>query len=149
VKSEVKTFVTSAADFQSEAQIFYCSSGRAPVLEPSDILVGARIENELIGIVRLCCEHGTYVLRTMQVSDKYQRRGIGHIMLRRFLELLRERGISDSSHVFCMPYTHLETFYGLIGFKKIPASTAPLFLQERAAEFAERNTEKSVIFMRL
>lgn len=49
---------------------------------------------------------------------------------------------------YCIPYDHLENFYGLIGFKIINEEDVPAFLQERIQEYRKRNTDKFMIMCR-
>ena len=137
---ETTTPQTSA----NEVMNFYKSCGRETKLEQSDILIIARVGLEIWGVVRLCPEHGYWVLRTMQVRDDLQGKGIGRKILNYFKEVAKERNIEK---LYCMPYEHLEYFYSLIGFQKIDESQSPEFLAQRARDFHSRNPAKSVILM--
>jgi N-acetylglutamate synthase-like GNAT family acetyltransferase len=123
-----KLLVTTVKDLRGQAEEFYKLCNRETQLDTNDTLVVAFHEDTLVGIIRLCFEHECYVLRTMQIHPEFQAQGVGMKVLVRFQELLVERGISTA---YCMPYTHLESFYGKIGFAKINEFEAPLFLQER------------------
>lgn len=91
-----------------------------------------------------CYENNFWVLRTMQVLEDLQRKGLERMILNRFTQLIEELKISQ---VFCMPYEHLENFYNLIGFKKIEESDGPNFLRLRAKSYHENHREKRVILM--
>lgn len=123
---------------------FYRACSRETKLEVSDTIILAKDASEVVGVVRLCIENGCWVLRTMQVRDDLQGKGFGRHILNRFKQLLSEL---DIQQVYCIPYAHLESFYGLIGFKKIDDSIAPAFLKARAENFHQRNPEKRVILM--
>lgn len=49
---------------------------------------------------------------------------------------------------YCIPYSHLEKFYGLIGFKIICEKDAPEFLQERFRLYRKNNPEDFMIMCR-
>lgn len=139
------TFEITDSDRSSrELMSFYKSCEREVELNQDDILIVARNGFEICGVVRLCPEHGHWVLRTMQVRNDLQGQGLGRQILNHFIEVVKERKIEK---LFCMPYEHLEYFYSLIGFRKINSMDAPLFLQKRAADFRKRNPSKSVILM--
>jgi len=60
-----------------EVSEFYKSCGRSASLYPKDILVLARMNSDIVGVVRLCHEENAYVLRTMQVREDLQGKGFG------------------------------------------------------------------------
>ena len=101
--------VTTFLEYKDEAEKFYQECERKTHVEADDILVVALSEEKPIGIVRLWFENQTFVLRTMQIHPEVQRRGIGSVILEKFDEVLKERNIDQ---IFCMPYDHLESFYG-------------------------------------
>lgn len=136
--------VTVAKDVFEEATAFYQECARETKLDRSDILIVAKSGVRIVGIVRLCFEEGVHVLRTMQIHPDFQRKGIGSLLLHRFDELLKERGIRK---IYCLPYEHLERFYGQIGFKRISTETAPRFLQDRLANFAKKTPHDRAILM--
>jgi N-acetylglutamate synthase-like GNAT family acetyltransferase len=80
----------------------------------------------------------------MQVRNDLQGRGIGRLTLDYFAELISKRNIQ---RIYCMLFAHLESFYGLIGFKKIEAEDAPAFLRNRIAEFHKNHRDEHVILM--
>lgn len=99
---------------------------------------------KIIGAVRLCFEQGHFVLRTMQIHPDFQKKGIGQKLLYEFDHLLQKKKIQS---IFCMPFTHLEKFYGTIGFRKIQTSEAPLFLQQRLSDMLNREPGHHGILM--
>jgi N-acetylglutamate synthase-like GNAT family acetyltransferase len=130
---------------QTEILNFYMNCNRGVKLEESDQFVIAFRQGQIVGLVRLCLEFGTFVLRTMQIHPNFQRLGIGTQLLSRFESLLSERGIQQT---YCMPYEYLEKFYSKIGFKKITAQEAPQFLQDRLQAFQHSKPTDSAILMR-
>jgi N-acetylglutamate synthase-like GNAT family acetyltransferase len=138
--------VIPAHHILEEITDFYKTHARAAKVTASDELVVAYADQKFIGSVRLCNEDGVYTLRSMQVAKDHQRRGLGLEILNRFRQRIEEKNISE---VYCIPYVHLEEFYGNIGFKKIEDTQAPEFLQERIAEMRQRNPDKEFILMKL
>lgn len=138
-------FTTTVKEFRVEAEIFYQLCQRETTLDSANTLVVAKLADLVVGIVRLCQEHGVYVLRTMQVHPSYQRQNVGSKMLQNFEALLNEKRIRET---FCMPYAHLEAFYNGIGFKKIVEPSAPLFLQDRIASTRLKKPDELVILMK-
>jgi predicted GNAT family N-acyltransferase len=86
-------------------------------IQDSDIIVIAK-NDELIGAVRICREHNLKTLRGMQINSANRGKGIGTLMLK-FLQKN-----FDMKDCYCIPYKHLKTFYGQIGFEEISAEEA-------------------------
>ncbi|MGK5088287.1 GNAT family N-acetyltransferase [Bdellovibrionota bacterium FG-2] len=147
---EIRLTVKCAAEISSELGSFYQACGRTPSISPEDKVIVASLypgdpgDSAIVGVVRLCFEHEIYVLRTMQVQEDLQGKGVGRLILNHFKQLLLELRITQ---VYCMPYAHLERFYGLIEFKTLELGDAPRFLKERANAFHVRHQGKEVIIM--
>ena len=69
----------------------------------------------------------------------------GAKMLGEYDRLLKARLIKE---IYCMPYAHLESFYGMVGFEKIIEASAPIFLQERVKITRIKKPNEPVILMR-
>jgi predicted N-acetyltransferase YhbS len=69
------------------------------------------------------------------VAPAWRRRRIGRRLLRAFVA---ELGREDC---YCVPYTHLVTFYGADGFGSVREERAPPFLRERLAEYRARGLD--------
>ena len=140
---DISIHVKSAPEVSKQANAFYRLCGSSATVEKGDTIIFAVHNGEMIGIVRLCHEHGLDVLRTMRVRSDFQRQGVGLEMLQYFKEVVNSKGISK---LFCLPYDHLESFYGSIGFKKIEFTAAPTHLQERLLRTqAERPSSKMIV----
>lgn len=100
----------------------------------------AEAGGQIVGAVRLCVEHGVRVLRTMRVRPDAQRRGIGRLLRGRFVTMLAK------AECFCLPYAHLESFYGAIGFAPVGPEALPPHLAARLAGY--RVERPNVIAMR-
>lgn len=144
MKNSIIFQVCNAAVVSEEINLFYLSCGRTAALDDDDVLVVARMDAKIVASVRLCSEHGVYILRTMQVRNDLQGKGIGRLALQRFQQLINELRID---RVYCIPYDHLEYFYGIIGFTKIESAQAPDFLVQRANDYDQRNPLKKFILM--
>ncbi len=145
MNSEVIIKIESALSIKSIADDFYQKCGSAGFVNTQDTLVSAYVENEMIGNVRLCFEQDHFLLRTMRVRNDFQRTGVGIKILKAFENLLSERSIFE---VYCVPYAHLESFYGTIGFKDIVIEVAPGFLQDRIKKMKVDHPENNYILMR-
>lgn len=104
------------------------------------MVIGARSENDLVGVVRLANENGLLVLRGMSVKKEVQRQGIGLRLLVAVEEYLGDR------ECWCIPYSHLRDFYMAAGFVEWPQASTPDFLVARLKEYVESGRE--VILMR-
>jgi N-acetylglutamate synthase-like GNAT family acetyltransferase len=90
-----------------------------------EIQVLAEENGFVVGIVRLVDEEGHFVLRGMNVRRNRQRQGIGKQMLVELQEHI------DGRDCYCLAFSHLEDFYGTIGFEKIGIDQAPDHLAKR------------------
>ncbi|HEX8785991.1 MAG TPA: GNAT family N-acetyltransferase [Telluria sp.] len=129
----------SASGRQAVAQL-YAQAGYGAPIEAGDRVMVATLEGQLVGAVRLCCEHGVMVLRGMQVRNGFQRLGIGSRLLEACLPWL-DRGV-----VFCLPYAHLTGFYGAAGFEVLGADGLPAFLAQRLDRYLAQG--QNVVAMR-
>src|SRR5580692_5547056 len=103
----------------------YESLGYRQGIAPDDTVWIAEASGEPIGIVRIAPEFGVLVLRAMRIAEPWQRLGLGTHMLHVVAKWLSHRDC------YCVPYSHLPSFYGQIGFKEIPPESAPPFLAAR------------------
>lgn len=116
---------------------FYKAHGSPSTARPGDLFFIAYADNEIVGCVRYCVEFDTAMLRTMRVANSFQKQGIGSLLLKTFAKYLDQNKIKN---VFCLPYTHLEKFYGSVGFELAPEKTVPEFLIQRSLEYKNRGT---------
>ena len=104
---------------------FYQDERYSAGLDPSDILVIARDQGCLVGVHRLCHEHGALVLRGMRVSQACRRQGVGSAMLRLATSLM------ENCPCYCIAHRYLTSFYAQRGFIEIDPDHAPEFLRRR------------------
>ena len=124
----------------SRIRDFYERTQYSSPLHASDRILLAETDSGIVGAVRLCYEGGVHVLRGMRVLERMRHRGIG-------TELLHAtEGIFLDAVCYCIPYDHLEDFYGRAGFRKLPIADAPAFLRERWHEYRSRDLK--VILMK-
>jgi GNAT superfamily N-acetyltransferase len=106
---------------------------------PDDKVWMAEFAGELIGIVRVVPEEGTFVLRGMRVAEEWRRHGIGSQILRAVAEWLGKR------ECYCLPYVHLVEFYSQIGFSEIAPVLAPAFLARRLGEYRGKALDVTIM----
>ena len=109
----------------------YRECGYGGGVSEDDAALVAHVDGHLVAAVRVCSEHGVTVLRGMQVRPAYQRRGIGGKLLEACLPLL------NHNTSYCLPYMHLTSFCGVVGFVVAEQSKVPRFLARRAAAYVE------------
>ena len=131
--------VASCSDLQRVTEFYAtlghdvrpCADERVFIAEQSDRIVGA---------VRLChVDEPCLILRTMRVSDSFQRQGVGTGLLSAAVGPLVQE-------CCCLPWEHLAAFYGRGGFVTIAPEQAPPRLRERYQ--AHRNQGHRVIVMK-
>jgi GNAT superfamily N-acetyltransferase len=106
---------------------------------PDDKVWLAEFAGELIGIVRVVPEEGTFVLRGMRIAEEWRRHGIGSQILRVVAEWLGKR------ECYCVPYVHLIEFYSQMGFSEIAPVLAPAFLARRLAEYRAKALDVTIM----
>lgn len=129
---ELKIKTMSGAEARPFVDSLYERNGKKHRARDADIFFVAFDGDQAVGTVRFCVENGAALLRSMQVDQGYQRKGIGIKLLEQFEAYLKDKKIRS---VFCLPYAHLEGFYGQIGFRHIRAAEAPEFLHERMLQY--------------
>ena len=127
-----------ANDFPAVAEL-YLEWGYRSAAEPDDTLIVAEHDHRIVGVVRLTKESGHLVLRGMRVQPAFQRTGVGSQMLTLLVKQLKER------ECFGIPYDHLLSFYGRVGFREIEANGAPTFLVERAESYRAEGLKVAII----
>lgn len=130
---------TCTGDDRENANAFYARCGSGAVIYPGATALLAEDDDGVVGIVQLCPEYGHLVLRAMMVRDEYRGRGIGTRMLIALRDLMR------GQDCYCLPYTHLATFYGSAGFAQIGVDEAPPHLQQRLREYLARGLDVIVM----
>lgn len=118
---------------------FYESVGYAGGVLPSDTVLVVRERGEIVGAVRLCEERECLLLRGMYIDPSRRRSGVGRSLL-----LATESAMGDRE-CWCVPFTHLRRFYGLVGFEEVAAADAPSFLVERRAEYVAQGSAVSIM----
>lgn len=119
----------------AEAQAFYAACGYGgAAIQPTDRVVLARSDGQIVGVGRLSDEGGAWCLRGMQVAPSFRGSGIG----RRVLDTLVVH--MQNAACWCLPYTHLAGFYGRAGFEQRHANM-PGHLQSRLDRYRARGMD--------
>jgi predicted N-acetyltransferase YhbS len=137
------TIRLAAADELAAVARLYHATGYSGCANADDRTLVALVEGAIVGVVRLCCEHGVMVLRGMRVADLHQGRGIGTALLRELEPLLANQDC------YCIPFSHLEQFYSSIGFEVLEDGLVPAFLAERAARYRSKGEAISPMVRRI
>jgi N-acetylglutamate synthase-like GNAT family acetyltransferase len=131
-------------DVKNAVDAFYSKNDSQGKARADDIFfLALRKDSEIVGCVRFCVEENTPLLRTMMIDPNYRRQKIGLKLLNHFENYLVQNKIQNT---FCIPYSHLENFYGQIGFNKVSDDQMPSFLFERINSY--RLKGKSFFCMR-
>ncbi len=122
---------------KSAIEEFYKKNGSKGTARQDDLFFVAYFDDSIVGCVRFCVEEGTPMLRTMYVDSTCRQQGVGRYLLEAFAAYL---DLNKIKNVFCLPYTHLENFYGFINFKIVPTNQVPPFLIDRSKTYAQNGT---------
>ena len=137
LSGDVAIRIAAPADYD-RVRAAYAAWGYDGGLSADDTVYVAERGTELTAAVRRTREHGVTMLRGMHVAPTWQRRRIGSRLLRVFVASLREE-------CYCVPYTHLITFYGAVGFGALPDERTPAFLRDRLAQYRGRGLDVLVM----
>ena len=118
----------------------YAALGYRREIDPLDTVWLAESAGAVAGIVRVSGEQGSLVLRGMRIAEPFRRQRIGTRLIQAIAEWLGDRPC------YCIPYSHLTSFYGQAGFIEIEPGAAPRFLAERLADYRRSGLE--VLLMR-
>lgn len=124
-----------------EINAFYRLVGYPDQASPADTLWVARDSGEMIAAVRICPQpEGYLLLRGLYVTEDLQRQGIG--------SQLGRAALSDAAGrvCYCIPFTHLETFYRRLSFTRIRSDHAPEKVALRSQRYLDEGLD--VIVMR-
>lgn len=124
---------------------FYEQEGKSHRAHSSDLFFAAFIENSIVGVCRFCIEENTPLLRSMIIHTSLRSKKIGAKILESFAQYLDKNNFRPT---YCVPYGHLEKFYGHIGFKIINEEDSPTFLQERIQEYRKKAPDTFMIMRR-
>lgn len=129
--------------FEEVQEFFHRHTNRS--FNEHNMLFQARLDGELIGLVRLCHEENRFILRSMEIKKEHQRKRIGTRLLQSFDEYLRAREISLC---YCLPYDHLVSFYSQIGFRTVEVEAElPTFLRLRLEAYRRKRPEARFLGM--
>lgn len=140
--TEVTVRLAGAEELDAAARLYRATgySGRVDV--ENDRALVALTGDVLVGVVRLCREHHVTVLRGMRVAASFQRRGVGTALLRGLEPLL------TAQDCYCLPFSHLERFYALIGFQPMQDGEVPSFLAARTERYRSKGAAISPMVRR-
>lgn len=124
---------------------FYAQEGKSHRAINSDLFFVAFLENNIAGVCRFCIEEDTPILRSMIVHSLLRSQKIGSRLLESFAKHLDQNNYKPA---YCIPYDHLENFYGLIGFKIIKELEAPIFLQSRIQTYRSKTSDTFMLMRR-
>ena len=132
--SEIRISPASSDDLWG-AQRFYdaCGYGGAAI-QADDFVVLAWEQEVIVGIGRLCNDAGSLCLRGMQVQADHRRTGVGSMVLNRLSAQI------GAVACYCLPYSHLVSFYARAGFEPVNEAL-PEVLDQRLRGYLERGLD--------
>jgi N-acetylglutamate synthase-like GNAT family acetyltransferase len=144
VNTTVRIQLIPGAEAVSTVDPFYEQEGKNHRARNSDLFFAAFARDTIVGVCRFCIEENTPLLRSMIIHAPLRSKKIGAKILESFALYLDANNFRPT---YCVPYNHLEKFYGLIGFKIIKEENSPLFLQNRIQDY-RKNSSNAYMIMR-
>ncbi|HEY4219124.1 MAG TPA: GNAT family N-acetyltransferase [Gemmatimonadaceae bacterium] len=136
--AEISIRIADPSEYETLG-VLYRAWGYRAGITPGSVVFAAMLGAETVGLVRRTIEDDTTMLRGMYIHPEHRRRGIGTQLLTAFVADL---GDADC---YCIPFTHLVSFYGQSGFRVFPESAAPAFLRERLAVYRAEGRDMLVM----
>jgi GNAT superfamily N-acetyltransferase len=130
--------VASLAEY-SRIEAAYVAWGYRGGVASDDVIYIAERGTAVLGAVRRTLEHEVTMLRGMYISPAEQRRGLGSRLLRAFVADLHD------VECYCVPYSHLASFYAQAGFAPVADGGMPQFLCERVIAYRRRGLDVLVM----
>lgn len=122
--------IATEDSFSDVIKFYHAINGEEnTVIQATEQVVVACSDHLIIGAVRVCRESGVLVLRTLYVLPQYRGLGTATKILKKVKEII------DNDECYCLPYPHVRSFYGRIGFVEIEYVDLPTFLQKRYTEY--------------
>lgn len=137
--------VLTGTDAKIVVDPFYESVGSSHRARDEDTFFILIKSGTVIGTVRHCFEYEVSLLRSMQVHPDFRGKKLGASLLKAFEKFLMDQRIATT---YCLPFSHLLTFYSQIGFQSISEKSSPLFLQSRLADYRKQHPDKSFSLMK-
>lgn len=133
--SDMEIAQNTGSEVRAQSGQFYESVGYSGKVKDSDIVISARENNEIAGLVRLCEEEGVLVLRGLYVAEKMRGIGIGKRLLQAGVESIGKKDC------WGIPFRSLMSFYSSAGFSEHSDADAPSFLVQRRDEYRSRGLD--------
>jgi N-acetylglutamate synthase-like GNAT family acetyltransferase len=90
----------------------------------------------IVAAVRLQLKaSGFFFLRSMCVDPNYRRQGVGHYLLQQLTPFLLGK------KCYCYPFTHLQSFYALVGFELIDQKNSPAFMTDPLQRYVQQGRD--------
>ena len=108
---------------------FFKANGHKGKARSNERVFALRKEGKIIAALRACRRSEGYLLRSVWVAVPERGCGYGLELVRHSVQALSVQPLSEQAsppaRCWCYPYSHLEHFYTLAGFKELPASCVP------------------------
>lgn len=116
---------------------FYYSRNYQDVIFENDDVFYIMNDNQTAPVAVVCISYAeTFpTLHGMEVTSEHQGKGLGTKLLLKIVEFM------EDERVFCIPYNHLEDFYGQGGFVKIPINEAPSVYQDHIKNYTTKGMD--------
>ena len=112
---------------------FYKRCGDSAKAGRGDLVFVVRQGQAIVAAVRLQERApASYFLRSMCVAPELRRQGVGRLLLSGMTDFL------DSVHCYCYPFSHLENFYGLAGFRLAEGEGQPDYIREPLQRYRQQ-----------
>jgi GNAT superfamily N-acetyltransferase len=133
------TFRIASSTEHPQVEAAYAAWGYHGGVAPGDVVYIAERHGAFLGAVRRTLEHEVTMLRGMYIAPAEQRRGLGSQLLSAFVADLHD------VECYCVPYSHLCTFYARAGFEPLTDTGVPKFLCERLIAYRARGLDVLVM----
>lgn len=117
---------------------FYKQQGHKGKANGSDRVFVLETDSQLLGAVRLVPFEGYYWLRSLQIAQTWQRKGLG-------IHMLTEINQTVPENIYCFPYAHLQHFYETAGYHLIKPENCPENIRSLFSRYS--GTDNKILLM--
>ena len=121
---------------------FYKSTGYKGSWGESERAFYISESSKIIAVVKIENIDDIFTLRGMFVLDSYKKKGYGSELLNHIESTYKNQTL------YCIPFAHLNKFYGKIGFEVIPKKEFPSLLKSRIHKY-QKNGSNVIAMKRL
>ncbi|MCL6271912.1 GNAT family N-acetyltransferase [Sansalvadorimonas sp. 2012CJ34-2] len=124
--------IKAPVEIKNKVNQFYRAAGYSGSWGENEQAYCLSDSDNIVGAVKVESLEGVLILRGMYIASDKQSNGYGSLLLSQIEPVL------NKAKSYCLPFDHLEDFYGKAGFVRISETELPAFLQKRLGKYVDQ-----------